>query len=253
MLGFMAVSGVLGWLNIRGLSVSVHLPDELYAGTKTLVSIRIENRKRFLPSFLVTATISGSPTSFILLDPGKPQTGSLLLAFKGRGVHSVQRALISSPFPVNFFVRFTEAPVPGSFPVFPAPRASAAPFVGGKPDAGQASASSAKGYDGDLAKITDYRGGESLKLIHWRLSAKHEVFKVKEMTATADEPVVLELDLIPGRDLDERLSYCTYLVNRLVKGGRPVGLKIGDRIIAPASTRLHRLKLLGELAVYGKD
>jgi hypothetical protein len=42
-------------------------------------------------------------------------------------------------------------------------------------------------------------------------------------------------------------------VNRLVKGGRPVGLKLGDRVIAPASTRPHRLKLLGELAVYGKN
>jgi uncharacterized protein (DUF58 family) len=253
MLGFMAVSGVLGWLNIRGLSVSVHLPDELYAGMETLVSVRIENRKRFLPSFLITATVSGRPTSFILLDPGKPQTGSLFLAFEGRGMHSVQRALISSPFPVNFFVRFTVVHVPGSFPVFPAPRASGGLFQGGKPDAGQARASSVKGYEGDLAKISDYRGGESLKLIHWRLSAKHEVFKVKEMTATADEPVVLEFDLIPGRNLDERLSYCAYLVNRLVKGGRPVGLKLGDRIIAPASTRMHRLKLLGELAVYGKD
>ena len=253
MLGFMAVSGLLGWMNIRGLSVSVHLSDELYAGMETLVSIRIENRKRFLPSFLITATVSGRPTSFILLDPGKPQEGSLLFAFKGRGMHSVRQAVISSPFPVNFFVRFTAIPVPGSFLVFPAPRASTGNFQGGKPDAGQVSASSAKGHDGDLAKISDYRGGESLKQIHWRLSAKHEVFKVKEMTGTVDEPVVLELDLIPGRSLDERLSHCTYLVNRLVKGGRPVGLKLGDRVIAPDSTRLHRLKLLGELAVYGKD
>lgn len=253
MLGFMAVSGVLGWLNIRGLSVEVQLPDEIYAGLQTLVSVRIENRKRFLPSFLITATVSGSPSSFILLDPGKPRTEALLLAFHGRGRHSVQRAVISSPFPVNFFVRYTVAAVPGSFPVFPAPRAAAGVFQGGTPDAGQASVSQVKGYEGDLAKISDYRGGESLKLIHWRLSAKHEVFKVKELTSTADEPVVLELDLIPGRSLDDRLSYCTYLVNRLVKAGRPVGLKLGDRIMAPASTRSHRLKMLGELAVYGKD
>jgi uncharacterized protein (DUF58 family) len=253
MLGFMAVSGVLGWLNIRGLAVSVRLPDEIYSGKPTLASVQIENRKRLLPSFLVTATVSGSPTAFILLDPGQPQTGSLLLAFEGRGRHSVQRALISSPFPVNFFVRFTTAPVAESFTVFPAPIAFAGAPQGGKPHAGQAASSRATGYDGELAKISDYRGGESLKLIHWRLSAKHEVFKVKEMTATTDDPVILELDQIPGRNLDERLSYCAYLVNRLVKGGRPVGLKLGDRISEPAATRAHRLRLLGELALYGKD
>ena len=253
MLGFMAVSGVLGWLNIRGLSVSVQIPDELYAGVKTLVSVRIENRKRLLPSFLITAAVSGSPTPFILLDPGKPQTGALLLAFEGRGLHSVEPAVISSPFPVNFFVRFTTAPVSGSFLVFPTPLAATQPLQGGTPDAGQASSSWTKGYEGELAKITDYRGGESLKLIHWRLSAKHEEFKVKELTATSDEPVLLEPELIPGKTLDERLSYCTYLVNRLIKGGRPVGLKLGERVIPPASTRLHRLKLLGELALYGKN
>jgi hypothetical protein len=65
--------------------------------------------------------------------------------------------------------------------------------------------------------------------------------------------VVLALDPIAGRTLEERLSYCTYLVNRLAKGGRPVGLKIGDRLIAPAASRSHRLKLLGELAVYAKN
>jgi len=253
MLAFMAVTGLLGWLNIRGLSVSVHLPDELYAGTQTLVSVRIENRKKILPSFLITAAVSGTPTSFILLDPGKPQSGSLLLSFAARGRQSVQRAVISSPFPVNFFVRYTSVPVPATFPVFPAPRPLAVPVQGGKPDAGEANAASATGYDGDLTKISDYRGGEPLKLIHWRLSAKHEVFKVKELTATADQPLVLELDAIPGRDLEERLSCCTYLVNRLVKAGRPVGLKLGERVIAPAATRPHRLKLLGELADYGKD
>jgi uncharacterized protein (DUF58 family) len=253
MLGFMAISGLLGWLNIRWLSVRAHLPDEVYAGMQTLATVQIENQKKFLPSFLVTATISGSPTSFIVLDPRKPQTGSLLLSFSGRGTHSVGSARISSPFPVNFFIRYTTVDIPGSFTVFPAPRASTGLYLAGQPDAGQALDSAAKGYEGDLAKISDYRGGEALKMIHWRLSAKHEEFKVKELTATADEPVTLDPELLPGRTLDERLSYCTFLVNRLVKGGRPVGLKLGERTIPPAATRSHRLKLLGELAVYGQD
>ena len=252
MLGFMAVSGLLGWMNIRGLKVSVRLPDEVYAGVQTLASIRIENGKRFLPSFLITASLSGSHTSFILLDPGRPETGSLLLAFPGRGVHRMPLALISSTFPVNFFVRYIRVPVPGSFPVFPAPRPSGLLVGGGKPDAGAAKSHLAPGYDGELAKISDYRGGESLRLIHWRLSAKHEDFKVKHMSANSSEPVVLELDRIPGRDLEERLRHCAYLINRLVRGGRPVGLKLAHRVIAPAATRSHRLKLLEELAVYGQ-
>jgi uncharacterized protein (DUF58 family) len=253
MLGFMAVSGLLGWLNIRGLSVRVHLPDEVYAGLATLATVHIENRKKYLPSFLITATIAGRPATFIILDRRKPETGSVVLSFQGRGLHSLGGAQISSTFPVNFFIRYTVVDIPGSFTVFPAPRVSAGLYLTGRPDAGQALDSAAKGYEGDLAKISDYRGGESLKMIHWRLSAKHEEFKVKELTATADEPITLELDSLPGRTLDERLSYCTFLINRMIKAGRPVGLKLGERSIPPAATRTHRLKLLGELAVYGKD
>lgn len=253
MLGFMAVSGLLGWLNIRGLAVSARLPDEVYAGIETQVTLHIENRKKLLPSFLITAHLLGHPAFFILLDPRKAQSGSLLLAFPARGTHELPVAVISSPFPVNFFVRYIRIPVAGRVLVFPAPRPLPLPAGLGQPEAGTAQNLSTPGHEGELAKISDYQGGESLKLIHWRLSAKHEDFKVKHLTSTATDPVLLEVDLMPGRDLEERLSNCAFLVNRLVRAGRAVGLKVAKRVIAPASTRTHRLKLLGELAVYGQD
>ncbi|GFO70232.1 hypothetical protein GMLC_38110 [Geomonas limicola] len=253
MLGFMAVSGLLGWLNIRGLAVSVRLPDEVYAGISTQLTVRVENRKRLLPSFLITATLLGHPASFLLLDPRKAQTGSLLVAFPQRGRIALPVALISSAFPVNFFVRNIRVPVTGSLLVFPAPRSLALPAGAGKPENGNARSLAAPGHEGELAKISDYQGGESLKLIHWRLSAKHEDYKVKHLTSNATEPVLIEIDTLPGRDLEERLGYGTFLVNRLVRGGSAVGLKLAQRVITPAASRSHRLKLLGELAVYGQS
>ncbi|GFO57352.1 hypothetical protein GMSM_43590 [Geomonas sp. Red276] len=253
MLSFMAVSGLLGWMNIRGISVRFQVPDELYAGMETLASVTVENSKRLLPSFLVSITVAGHSAPFIMVDRRGTHQGSLLLSFDRRGRHAISTARISSPFPVNFFVRFRTVAVAESFTVFPTPRPCGTLFGSGKPDAGQLGESTQKGYEGELAKISDYTGGESLRQIHWRLSAKHEVFKVKELTATTDQPVVLELDRVPGRNLEERLSSCCYLVNRMVKGGRPVGLKLGERVIAPSTSRSHRLKLLAELALYGQD
>lgn len=252
MLSFMAVTGVLGWLNIRGIALSVRLPDEVYAGTETLLPVVAENNKRFLPSFLIRVTLMGNSTSFTLLEGKRPQSAALLLSFPERGPMKLPDAMVSSPFPVNFFVRATAVQLPVEGIVFPAPRPTLVPAPGGKPDAGEAVSAAASGYDGELAKISDYRGGEPLKLIHWRLSAKHEVFKVKELTATTAEPLVIDLDAVPGRDLEERLSYGTFLVNRLARGGRPVGLKLGERVVPPGTTRSHRLKLLTELALYGK-
>ena len=65
--------------------------------------------------------------------------------------------------------------------------------------------------------------------------------------------VIVEPELLPGRTLEERLSHGAYLINRLLKVGRPVGLKVGERTVAPGHTRQHRLQLLGELALYGKN
>ncbi|WP_328754319.1 DUF58 domain-containing protein [Geomesophilobacter sediminis] len=253
MLAFMAMSGLLGWLNIRYLAVSLRLPDEIYAGRETLVGLSVQNRKRWLPSFLINTQLCGVTSVFTMLDAGKSEEGSFITSFDTRGRHHVDRPLISSPFPVNFFVRFTRAPISADFTVFPAPRSASGLFASGTEESGIAAASRQPGYEGDLAKISDYRGGESLKLIHWRLSAKHEVFKVKELTATAEEPVILEVDLLPGRDLEERLGVGTYLINALIKRGRAVGLKIGEDIIQPGASRAHRLKMLGELATYGQN
>ena len=59
-----------------------------------------------------------------------------------------------------------------------------------------------KGQEGDVSHISDYRGGEPLKLIHWKLSARHDRLKVKELSAASHTPVTIDLDAIPGAGLD---------------------------------------------------
>jgi uncharacterized protein (DUF58 family) len=110
-----------------------------------------------------------------------------------------------------------------------------------------------KCYDGDVTRIADYTGNEPLRLIHWRLSAKHEEFKVKEMSAAAREPVIIDIKAMPGKNLEEHLCCAVFLINRLIGANRPVGLKLPNKVISPALSRVHRLGLLAELAVYAKD
>ena len=60
----MAVSGILGWHNIRGLKMWIELPDEIYAGLATLATVRLVNAKRFSPSFLLRIKILGKTVNF---------------------------------------------------------------------------------------------------------------------------------------------------------------------------------------------
>ena len=110
-----------------------------------------------------------------------------------------------------------------------------------------------KGQEGDISHISDYRGGEPLKMIHWKLSARHDRLKVKELSASTHTPVTIDLDAIPATDIEQRLCFGAHLITRLLRSGRPVGLKLGSMEISPDNSRQHKLMLLKVLALYGTD
>lgn len=75
--------------------------------------------------------------------------------------------------------------------------------------------STAKGND--FAEVTDmreYRPGDRLKDIHWKLSAKKEVLMVKERTSMAQSEVVMLLDLTSDRDRTEQILTLAYSVSK---------------------------------------
>lgn len=252
LLGFMAVSGCAGWMNIRGIRVAVEFPDEIYDGTDTLVFVRLENRKRMLPSFLLRVDACDAAVGFNLVERNSVESDALTLCFRGRGKRVLEQALVSSTFPINFFVRGIRVSLDAAFTVFPAPRACGFPEGPGPMDARGEAFSPRRGYGGEVAKIRDYTGSEPFKLIHWRLSARHQELKVKELTSPSETPLVLDVLSLPGGNLEERMSNGAFLVNRAIRAGRPVGLKLAGRLIRPDTTRTHRLRLLTELAEYGK-
>jgi uncharacterized protein (DUF58 family) len=188
-----------------------------------------------------------------LIKGGEEDASSFVHSFPERGRVVVPFVDLYSPFPINFFVRRRRATLDRQLTVFPAPRACTAMESFNKAGGNGEFVSSRKGYEGDVTRIADYTGSEPMKLIHWRLSAKYEEFKVKEMSATFREPVIIDIAAMPGRELEEHLSGAVFLINRLIRANRPVGLKLADKIIKPALSREHRLRLLTELAVYGKD
>ena len=249
----MSVSGILGWLNIRGVAAVIDPPEEIYAGLETLVTVRLANTRRYLPSFLLQVDILGERTKFDIVERGSEEKSSFTCTFRERGEQSIAGAVLSSPFPINFFVRSRRLPLQCRVVVFPAPLPVQLP--GGRDKTGMSGMLTAvsKGYEGDLAKISDYSGSDPLKLVHWRLSAKHGELKVKELTATSQPPVILDIDRLPGQGREDVLSRAAYLVNGLIRSNRPVGLKIRERTIAPAASRPHRLHLLTELALYDKQ
>lgn len=251
LLGFMTVSGILGRWNLAGLGVHIEVPDEIYDGVETLLTIRLENRRSFLPAFLIEVVLPAGRATFTLVERRGSASETLVAVFHGRGLHTLDRAQARSIFPINFFVRSFPVPVDRSLTVFPAPHLCRPAGEAGRKAAGGELPVSRKGYEGEISRISDYRGGEPLKLIHWKLSARQGVLKVKELSAAARPPVTIELDLLPG-GLEERLRCAAYLVTSYLRENRPVGLRLGGRTLPPAVGRAHKLRLLAELAGHGQ-
>lgn len=253
MLGFMAISGVLGWLNIRGVEARLLLPPEIYRNAPCTATLELTSRRLLLPSFLLRVGLMESSEMLLFL----PRHGSARLAipllFPVRGKGTIDRLHLSSPFPVGFFVRSSRVPLGTPYLVFPAPVKGPIPGSDDGRERRGEHRSSGRGYDGDLERIGDYSGREPLKLIHWRLSARHGSLKVKELSATGAVPLLLDLQLLPREDTEVALGRAAYLVNRLIRANRPIGIKLPNRVIPPAADQSHRLRLLRELALYGTN
>lgn len=252
LLGFMVVSGWLGRNNLAKLRLDVQLPDEIYDGVETLATVRLHNRQRWLPACLVKLQFEGGQAAFPLLARGSRVQLSLAVTLRGRGVRQLQAIRVSSTFPINFFVRSLALPVVREILVFPRPRPISLPSAVSLCSV-QGPYSKDKGYEGDLTHIDDYRGGEPLKLIHWKISARQDQLKVKELASLAAPPLIIDPLRMPGNNLEERLGGACWLVKTLCRSGRSVGLQLDSGRIPPACSRQHQLRLLGALARYGID
>jgi uncharacterized protein (DUF58 family) len=253
LLGFMAVSGVLGKWNLNRVAVRFLPPDEIYDGLPTLIGVELINGRRRLPIFLMEIMVADHVVFFPLVDPLQARKKSLSITLCGRGHRPLPAVAVRSRFPVNFFIRSQRLLIDQHVTVFPAPQPCPDLRLS-DPGSGHGSQQNRKkGFDGDIDRISDYQGGEPLKSIHWKLSARHDRLKVKGLSAITRKPVVLDLMEVPGSGLEQRLRHASYLVTRWLGDGWPVGLKAGSQELPVGIGQQHKLLLLQTLAHYGQD
>jgi uncharacterized protein (DUF58 family) len=205
-----------------------------------------------LPIFFMEVELADQSVLFPLVDVRATRRKNLTCTLEGRGWQELPPVIIRSRFPINFFIRYRGGGEQAAALVFPRPIVCGSvdqPDPGGHRGIEQ---TWLKGQDGDISRISDYRGGEPLKMIHWKLSARHDKLKVKELSAATDTPVILDLAYLPGTDLEQRLRCATYLVSRFLRSGRPVGLRFSHQEFAAGLGRSHKLQLLKALALYGQ-
>lgn len=249
LLGFMAVSGLLGQQNLQQVTVSCLPGQELYAGIQGSVTVKVFNQHRFWPVFLVRVEIAGHSFLAPIIPAGQGVSGHIPLTMARRGYQPLPDLRLCSCFPVNFFVRSRQWSDEQQLLVFPTPNTTTQPLAEAANLAVRVQESTARGSEGDIHSIGDYVPGDPLKTIHWKLSARQQNLKIKQLNRPLSESVVIDLDELPG-EVEARLSQGSYLINHHYRQGRAVGLRLADRRWEPALGDSHRYRLLKALALY---
>jgi uncharacterized protein (DUF58 family) len=289
-LALIIVSGMLSDLTIRGLHVTVTMPDAIHATQPALVTIVLANRKRRLASYsLVLEALDRPPPArskrlgrwrprrtlddwlraLGLMDrrglgtprrlayaarlaAGTERVVGWEVTLPVRGRRRLPRLRATTGFPFGLFVK-TGPPLlfDQEVLVFPAVHPVRARDLG-QAVSGAASARR-RGRGHDLYNLRPYRAGDEPHLIHWPTTAKSGSLMVREIEEDTSEDTRLVLTGTGAGNearLEEALSDAASLAQDLLRRGTGVELAGAAGFVALGRGRAQERLILTALALY---
>lgn len=259
-LSFMGISGFFGKRNLSKIDIGMEFPDEIYAKTGFPLKIILMNTRGFLPAFLVKVHMAGNEILFPFVDAKTKGFRRMHISFGERGRIRIEDVHICSVFPFNFFVRCKKIDRAFETVVFPQVRQCelSGVFEKERKTRGEESLDKA-GYETEVLSVRDYIKGDPLKYIHWKASARTGQLKTKELSSLSHQPVIIDFETLPIKNIEEKISCVTYIILKLIKQNIPVGLKMRGTFYKPAAntsperTKAGKIAMLKTLALYGRE
>jgi uncharacterized protein (DUF58 family) len=219
LLSCLILSGVLAWLNLRGLEWQLDIEPPLRAGQEAEVGLRLRNAKAFMPTYALwfefaasqvergaparpesTITAKGIDVMAVLrkaeetgsrgtvhmrtrLEPGGASRLGWMFTPERRGLLRIELRGVGSLFPFGFLRKFTGTGLRREIPVWPAP-VEYRQFAGGSPRRPEGELRQARaGNEGDMMALRHYESGDSHRLIHWKASARSRELLVRQFSS----------------------------------------------------------------------
>jgi uncharacterized protein (DUF58 family) len=284
MFAVLILSGLLSRQNVRGLSVALTAPDEVFANRPFAVEFTLRSRGLLLPRWFLllrlgreagaargargeAAPAKRSPASGTAYGSARPllvpylprrgrSSGRIETLIPRRGPYHFPHVHVSSLFPFGFFrkgVRYRTAAAVLVFPeIFPAAGRAA-----DEAEAAGDDASRRAGWGHALFSLRSFRRGDDPRGIHWKQTARtgeivymeREAEHVRRLSILFDNGVG-ELGDGARRDRFERLvsEAATAAVDHLACGYE-IELVTRDRALGFAAGPRQRLAVLELLAV----
>jgi uncharacterized protein (DUF58 family) len=233
LLACLILSGVMSWLNLRGVCWRLLLQPPARAGQKTPVTLELWNRKTLLPTYglwfeltarpvaagpqRAEATIRASSAEIraafarieqataraILplrerLDPGGQARLDWLFTPQRRGVVRVELASVGSLFPFGFLRKNHGTRLRREIIIWPAPVEYRFTRTAAAARQAEGERVARPGASNDLLALRRYQTGDSHRLIHWKASARLRQLMVRQFAAESAEGFFLWIETSPG-------------------------------------------------------
>lgn len=209
-----------GWVvmgMLSRVSVSRHLPISVSAGTFFSVEIRLRNEKRILASRLVEVrdVIQGNKISsegkviFVRVLPGEQRSTHYDVCISRRGLYHFGPMRLSSRFPLGIGERGHA--VSSNDQVIVHPKIGRLLPAWKRREQELAETASRENarlglFEDEFHGIREYRSGDNPRSIHWRSSARHGHFMVKEHEQHREADLIVLLDLYATANFSEALQ-----------------------------------------------
>lgn len=229
LLACLILSGVLSWLNLRGVAWRLRVAPPLRAGHDTVVVLELRNRKKFLPTYglwfefvartiapaaaqRAESTVTGRDINVreLLakadrdqirarlplrgrLDPHDNSRMEWVLKPEQRGRLRVGLASVGSLFPFGFLRKDIGTDLETETIVWPAPIEYRRQALGSARRTTSGDRVRRAGSGGDLLALRRYSAGDSHRLIHWKASARLGQLLVRQFAAESAEGYALWL------------------------------------------------------------
>lgn len=200
LLSCLILSGVLSWLNLRGVAWRLHAAGPWRSGQTQTAVLELRNSKVLLPTYGLWFDLAAGAAVErrhlgIRLDPGASIRLEWAVRVARRGRLSVQLRSTGSLFPFGFLHKVVASDLAREVLVWPAAvdyrlHLSAAEWRLA-PNQGEVNRA---GHGGDLLALRRYAPGDSPRTVHWKASARTRQLLVRQFAAESHEGYTLHVD-----------------------------------------------------------
>ena len=258
MFAVLILSGLASRENVRGLTVAVDPPGEVFANRPFSLGFTVRSRALVFPRWFLLFNLSrqAQPLLIPYLPRRGKSAGQIEMMVGSRGRHKLPFAHVSSLFPFGFFRKGTRYPVDLEVLVFPEIFPAATHALAEVESLGD-DASRRVGQGHGLHSLRQYRRGDDPRGIHWKQTARTGSMIYMERESERSRRLSILFDNGVGELSDEAsqgrferlVSEAATAALDLLSRGYEVELVTRDRALGFAGGPRQRLAILETLAL----